>query len=392
MTENKAIPPTYRQLIAAGEPFRLLFPLGVVFALLGLALWPAFAWGLFPDYPGIPHARVMLHGFMAAFIMGFLGTALPRLLDVPRVRGREVSLYALGLALSTGLHLAGLTVGGDAAFLLTFGGFLVALLSRARQRQDTPPPGFVLVLLGLLCGFVGTTLLLIPQAWSYAAGRLLLYQGFLVLPVMGVGAFLLPRFFQLPSRQNFPESLKPPPGWWPRAFFALTCGALIFLSFAFEIAGALTAGHLLRAAAVLLYFWREVPAHQAKFNIGTLAGTLRLSLLAIPLGLLATALMPAHQIGLLHIVYLTGFGLLTLTVATRVIFGHCGQSHRFKFRLPAIIAMAALFFVALALRLWGEFALAERFTLYAFASLLWIAGLLVWAIRVLPHVREPDTE
>lgn len=393
MSENPGRTTTYRALVAAGEPFRLLFPLGAVFALLGVALWPAFAWGLLPDYPGIPHARTMIHGFMGAFVMGFLGTALPRLLDVPRVRGREVSCYALGLGLTTGLHLAGLTFWGDTAFLLTFGAFLAGLLRRARRRRDMPPPGFVLVILGLLCGFAGTVLMLPAQPCAYATGRLLLYQGFLLLPVMGVGAFLLPRFFQLPGRQSFPESLQPPPGWWPRALFALACGALVFASFALEIVGAVAAGHLLRAGAVLLYFWREVPAHKAKFNTGTLAGALRLALLAIPIGLLATVVVPMqHRIGLLHLVFITGFGLLTLTVATRVIFGHCGQSHRFKERLPSVRIMAACFIAALALRIRGEFALPERFTLYAIAAVIWIAGLLVWAVRILPHVRKPDAE
>lgn len=379
-------------ILTGGEPFRLLFPFAVVFGLLGMLLWPAFIWNLLPVYPGIPHARIMIECFMGAFVIGFLGTALPRLLDVPRIHFKEALAYATGLSAACGLHLTNLTFWGDLAFLITFAGFVAGLINRARQRKDIPPPAFVLVALGLLSAIAGAILLLLPSPLAYAAGRLLLYQGFLLLPVMGVGAFLLPRFFQLPNRQSFPESMSPPPGWWPKAGFALGCGLLILISFAVEISGHITLAHVLRATGVLLYFWQEVPAHKAKFNSGSLALTLRIALVAIPLGYLISAFWTGHHIAMLHIVFVTGFGLLTLTVATRVIFGHCGQSHRFKATVLPVLVMAALFLGALLLRIWADFTPVHRFTLYGIGALVWTVGLLVWSICILPAVRHPDEE
>jgi uncharacterized protein involved in response to NO len=390
---------TYRQLVAAGEPFRLLFPLGVVFGVTGVLLWPAFAWNLYSPYPAIIHARLMIEGFMGAFVIGFLGTALPRLLDVPRVRGSEACAYAAGLIAVCGLHLMDRRLAGDIAFFLTFGTFVTGLILRARFRKDVPPPGFVLVILGLLSALLGAAFLILSQAGFgsdgsllHHAGRLLLFQGFLLFPTMGVGAFLLPRFFELPSRQSFPESRTPPPGWWPRAAFAFGCGLIVLISFGCELFGYSAAGHALRAVAVLVYFWREVPAHKGNFNVGSLAMALRIALLAIPLGYFTITALPSHPTTLLHIVFIGGFGLLTLTVASRVILGHGGQSHRFKAVLPSVLILTALLSAGLAARIAADFSPAYRFTLYGISGLLWVAGVVTWSAAILPGVRRPGEE
>ena len=59
-------------------PFRIFFPIGAVFALVGVALWPLYYAGAVAEYPSILHARLMIEGFMSSFIIGFLGTAGPR--------------------------------------------------------------------------------------------------------------------------------------------------------------------------------------------------------------------------------------------------------------------------------------------------------------------------
>ena len=34
----------YIQLIAAGEPYRLLFPIGALIGIFGVMMWPLFVW------------------------------------------------------------------------------------------------------------------------------------------------------------------------------------------------------------------------------------------------------------------------------------------------------------------------------------------------------------
>jgi uncharacterized protein involved in response to NO len=386
-------------LLELGEPFRLLFPLGTLIGIFGVLMWPLFVWNVTKTYPGVTHPRIMIEGFLTSFVIGFLGTALPRLLDVRRMTMGETFGFAGALIGLVCLHLAGDIFYGDLLFFFTMLGLVVALAVRAVFRKDTPPPAFVLVAMGILCALLGSASQLIgflsPSALSLSAwtlGRLLLTQGYLLLPIMGVGAFLLPRFFALPNRQTFPESMVLPPGWKRRAAFAFICGLAIIFSFVLEAAGFLHAGYGLRASALLLYFMCEVPVHQAGFGGGSLALSLRLALFAIPVGYLLMAIWPEHAFSLLHIVFITGFSLLTFTVASRVILGHSGQSARFRDSLRPVLILASLLTLAMLTRVSADWMPSLRMGHYGYAAVAWITGVIIWAAYFLPSVAREDVE
>src|SRR5215207_5461504 len=79
------IPRMVRKRIAPGEigrePFRAFFPAGVLAGIAGVLLWPLYFIGITEFYPGLSHARIMACGLFGAFIFGFLGTAMPRMLS-----------------------------------------------------------------------------------------------------------------------------------------------------------------------------------------------------------------------------------------------------------------------------------------------------------------------
>lgn len=97
---------TRRKSLATGliwlgsEPYRLFFLSGILFSIAGVLLWPLFYQEKLTFYPGISHARVMIEAFGGAFVIGFLGTAGPRILSAPRLTPWELTLLFL-------LHLAG---------------------------------------------------------------------------------------------------------------------------------------------------------------------------------------------------------------------------------------------------------------------------------------------
>ena len=384
----------YFQLIAEGEPYRLLFPLGAILGIIGVLMWPLFVWHVLKTYPGTSHTRLMIEGFLTCFVVGFLGTVLPRLLDVPRITLRETVGLACALAGIAGLHFTGQTAAGDELFFMVLLVWIIGMVFRTIFRKDTPPPAFILVVLGILSALIGTALqigaLIAPTTvigLPLMMGRLLLFQGYLLLPIMGVGAFLLPRFFGMPGRQDFPESLELSEDWRLRALFALVCGLAVIASFAIEAAGWLRWGYGLRAASVVVYFYREVPIHQAGFAGGSLALSLRLALISIPCGYLLIVGWPQQLLSFLHIVFITGFSLITLTVATRVILGHSGQTHLFRTPLRSVLFMASFVAIAMLTRVSADWMLTLRLNHYAYAALVWIAGVIAWAITILPGVR-----
>ena len=85
----------------AAEPFRVFFPLAVLMGVLGVCMWPLYSFGGISFYPGMNHSRVMTFGFFGGFMMGFLFTSLPRLLDAkPLRKGELLFVLLLYLAIS----------------------------------------------------------------------------------------------------------------------------------------------------------------------------------------------------------------------------------------------------------------------------------------------------
>lgn len=392
------IPPGYWSLVAAGEPFRLLFPLGAVLGIFGVLMWPLYFWKAIAVYPGHIHPRIMIEGFLTSFVIGFLGTALPRLVGAPRMALGETLGFACALAGLSFLHATGRVLWGDQVFFLTIL-FLVGLLGMRVLlfRKDVPPPAFVLVVLGLGCALIGSATQVVerflPESWPVwvpVLGKLLLYQGYLVFPIMGVGAFLLPRFFGLPGRQNFPESLALPPGWLGRAGFALFCGAVVMTGFVVQAVSGSRWGNAFCAAGILLYFMREIPAHKAGFGGGSIALGLRLALLSIPLAYILLSLFPGRSFSLLHVLFITGFSLLVFIVASRVVLGHSGQSGKFRGTLWPVLILTACITLAMLTRVTADWMPDLRMSHYAYAALVWTLGVLVWSVALLRRVRFPD--
>lgn len=397
---NSGSRPHYWQLVAAGEPFRLLFPVGAALGVLGVLMWPLYAWKITSLYPGQFHARIMIEGFLTSFIMGFLGTAFPRLLDVPHLTRQEALGFACAVMGVVWLQWNGQMFRGDLLFFLTLFAFVLALGIRGLLfRQDVPPPAFVLVALGILSALFGTVTQMVATTSPallpgevVTLGRLLLYQGYMLFPIMGVGAFLLPRFFGMSGRQRFPESMTLPPGWIRAAAFALGCGGIVMAGFIIEALDFPHWGNALRALGVLIYFIREIPVHQAKPGSSSLGLGLRVALFSIPLSYALMAVWPAYRLSLLHVLFITGFSLLIFIVSTRVILGHSGQSARFRSRIWTVLFVTTLFALAMFTRVSADWIPAASLHHYAYAALTWAAGVVAWAIFILPGVLRQDAE
>lgn len=112
------------------EPYRLFFPSGILFSIAGAMLWPLFYHGKLTFHPSINHAHVMIQAFGGAFVIGFLGTAGPRLLTAPRLKPWEL-IPLFGLHFAGGIfHLRGLTAWADGFFLGALASFMLAFAVR----------------------------------------------------------------------------------------------------------------------------------------------------------------------------------------------------------------------------------------------------------------------
>ncbi len=381
----------------SAEPFRIFFPAAVIAGLVGVALWPLHFAGIVPFYPGTSHARLLGHGFFGGFIFGVLGTALPRLLSAKHLTLSEVGIvfsFYLGMI---GAHGLGKTVLGDWLLLGLVAAFAISVFRRATQRKDMPPPGFVLVALAFGCVIVGIILSSpeLPEdasAFRIALPRLLLYQGFILLPVLGVGGFLLPRFFGLESSQEFPESAVPPPGWAGKALTAALVGVVIIGSFVVEAAGWHRLGHWIRLLVSAAYLLHVIPFYRAEAQRNSLATALKTAFVLVLSGFLFVAVFPAYRVALLHLTLVGGFAIITLSAATRVVFGNSGNRALLAHRNRWVTVAMILMLLGMATRISGDFWPKIMVSHYNYGALFWAVGVLVWARYVLPKVLVPDSD
>jgi uncharacterized protein involved in response to NO len=371
--------------ICSEEPFRLFFPAGLLLGMIGVSLWPLYYGGIISTYPAMAHARLMIEGLMASFIFGFLGTAGPRLTSAPHFSLTEVMiLFTLDL-LAAGAHVGEAHRVGDVCFVLCLLVFGWILFKRFRGRKDNPPPNFVLVVLGLLSGIVGATLLAFSEeaqySSAYQSGGALLNECFALLPILGVAPFFIGRLLDLPG-SDLPESRVFSREWKRQAGFNAFIGAAIIASFLIETAGPSGAASWIRVAAIAVYLAARMPWR----GRGFLADYLRAGLLFVLAGFTMMALWPHYRLGWLHTVFITGFNLIIFTVATRVVFGHSGNLDRLKTRLWFFIALSALLFLAMVSRITAELAPHARVIHLLGAAICWLIASLIWMIKVVPKV------
>ena len=368
------------------EPFRVFFPVGLLLGVIGVSLWILYYAGIIALYPSVSHARLMIEGFVASFVIGFLGTAGPRLMATPHFSRAELfSLLTLDL-LAAGLHLGGANRAGDAAFSFCLSFFLFVLARRFIHRRDSPPPNFVLVGLSLVNGFAGTVLLALfeNEAYSvpYRIGAALLQEGFPLLAILGVVPFMLPLLLKLSAIDDLPQSRSLSTIWLARATLVAAIGLTIDATFIIEALSLTRFSAWLRACAVVVYLVAQMPRTGQSF----LGNCLRLGLGAIALGFIAEALWPQLRIAALHVVFITGFAFVILTVATRVILGHSGNSHPFTRRLPFHIVVAIFIGLAMLSRFTADLAPRARATHLVAAAILWLIATLVWSVKLAPKI------
>ena len=375
------------------DPYRALFPIGFTWGVIGAGLWPAYALGALP-YPGTAHRALMIQGFEHSFVLGFLLTAIPGFTKGERCRPGELAI-AIVAALAFGLaSLAGQTLVAQGAFVVSALMLLTAVLRRVRHAKLTPPLELMFVGFGLLMGLAGGLWQLAAAAgWTPAFagsvprfGERLVSLGMVLSLVLGVGGLLVPAFAGMRDPLVIPGIARAHE-WRGRLMLYATLLAAFTLAFVAELAGHPQSGAMLRALAAStlgLLVWklwrlpgrRDVPA----FVLWT-SGWLVMA------GLWVLALDPAFTIGGLHVVFIGGFGLLTLGIGTRVVVAHGRHPLADEGRTltPWVVAAIAL---ALLARLAAEWVPAGSTLLLATSGTLWVVGWSLWALAAWPRIRR----
>lgn len=375
----------------ASEPFRVFFPLGLAAGVFGLLLWPLHFAGWWSLYPALQHPRMLVFGFGAAFVYGFLGTAWPRFLEAKALAPWEVVCLVLAWAGAQVAYGWGDIARGDAAAFTGAVFFLFVLIRRLiGKSREWPPPGFALAFAAVA---MGTAVLFL---WARGIGRdavafqtflrLMAYQGFLLLPLLGVGSYLFARFFAAPGR---------PPAKAPhRGLVVWVSGALVLGSFAVEAWLSVGWGNALRLGALIFWAWGALPGIWSGRAPGTRAWALRMALGFMAVAFLCRAIWPLPPFAFEHLLFLGGFAQAILLVADRVVLGHCDDPSTFPPRSVLWRWIVWLVVLAAATRATADLVPSTRVShlIYAALTLAAVFGLSVGAHGRRLGRRPPKSE
>ncbi|MCB1227121.1 MAG: NnrS family protein [Verrucomicrobiales bacterium] len=376
-------PPTYKTLptdspLWASEPFRVFFPLGIFAAVFGVALWPLFYAGLWPFAPHFQHPRMLMLGFGLAMVVGFLGTAWPRFLEATAFRRWEVIILAVVWIAGEIAYASHQLRLGDACSALLSGLLLILLARRVKFGEDLPPPGFALAFVSVALAFgVTVTWALFPDSLSprsHQILKLLAWQGMLLLPVLGVGSYLFPRFFVVPGQRPLMSSpRRRMVGVWLSAF--LIVGSLILEGF-----GWVRSASGIRLLALGVWAVWATPAIWRSPAPSTRARALRAAIGMIALALLIRTIWPGPGYAVEHLLLIGGFGMTLLLVADRVTIGHCADPSAAPAKSRLWRWLIGLILMAAATRMAADFKLSLLQSHHIYAALLWISAVIIWLI------------
>ncbi len=387
------MPPPRFFPLAAEEPYRFFFPLGVLAGVVGVALWPLWLGGVLQTYPGLAHARIMTEGFFTAFILGFLGTAGPRMLGVRHFSAFFwIVVVALWL-IAQGASIAGAHNLAEAAFAVCLATVLVGILRRFPQRNGLPPAGFIAVVLSLALAIpaAATQMPSIQHAASSApvalwlAGRAFLVEGFVLLPILGAAPFFFGRFGGLPPK-HFPAGNSPDTRWKKQAIAVVLTCLLVVAALSLKATGSLRSGAALQALVTAGYVFTQVPFRYPQ--AGSLGRLAQFTLFALVAGPLLEVFLPGERLAWRHLLLIGGFQGAVISVGTWVIFAHAGKRARLTEKWIVLRVIVLGLIIAMISRIAAEFLSGIYHSHLLYASLFWLAATLAWLWILLPRLRE----
>lgn len=184
------------------DPYRIFFPLGIGLSFIGVAVWPMLALGWI-SYPNpLWHIDLMLQGFLFAFILGFLLTALPRFSQTRPIQKSELACFLIFFVAGNIATLMEILSIGRIAFWLNLTCLFIFAYRRFARRGAHPPPEFIFVGIGLLIGWIASWIRMdayLPFSFglSEVMGRRLITEGMVTMLILGIGGKLAPMFFWL---------------------------------------------------------------------------------------------------------------------------------------------------------------------------------------------------
>lgn len=394
--------PSTREIVNrfCDEPYRLFFPLGMIFGIVGVSHWLLYAIGWIKTYSFFYHSSVQIMAYTACFITGFLLTAMPRFSATAHASKNEILLF-LSCILAIFIFLTlGLWIAAEISFLLwmfNLGKFGVSRFTKRKGgagSPNSPPLEFVWIPIAIIHGVVGSLLLILSQArlipvYLSAVGKPMNEQGFLLSVVVGVGGFLIPRImgtFKAVADKEACTLEDVKREQQQNISFHLIMGAMLFFSFWLEGFGKQSLGYALRAIVVTGEFAHNGLLPRPPKVTDLFVRLVWLSVWMITLGYWLVAFFPDYRVVMLHFVFIGGFSLMTFSIATMVVMSHAGEGQRLRGHLWILWVIVIGLALALFKRVTAIFFPDAYFNYLGLAAFFWVLTGFSWLCFIAPRI------
>jgi uncharacterized protein involved in response to NO len=364
---------------SVAEPYRILFPLGTAYLLWGVLIWIPLL--VFADsYPILEHRYLMLNGFSASFIAGFLMTAVPKFSQTKIAKLYEVAGFII-------ITIMGLICAYKALEQYTFIFsslqaliIFVFLLTRIMKRKVNPPYSFVFIFVGLILWIISGIMSIFSDSEAY---KILHYEGSIAAIILGVGSRLIPGILGhveiVQTQRKKYENEKPFLFTVPLHFFALMA-AFIGSYFIQDLVGA-----YLRTVIVFfigIYYWKLTTFPK---NKSALTWCIWTSCWLILCSFLLKSVWVSGFIHASHSFFLSGILLLTLLIATRVLQSH-GPKNSSLEDSKVLYLITFLIILGGATRV-SAFLLPEQYLRHlGYSSVMVAVATVIWSYRYLRFI------
>jgi uncharacterized protein involved in response to NO len=373
------------------NPFRLFFPLGILFGVTGVGHWLLWSMGWRAPNIALVHAALQTQGFLVCFVVGFLMTAFPRFTGTWPANKTEIAVMltaALSIFVST---LEQWWVVEQVSFLILVVNLIVFAGRRVPHRHKDLPPSFLLMGFGFLQAILGPVLILtsgfgMSNYALFSVGRQMIQVGFLLCMVLGVTGKLAPFLLgytddpesDTESRTSFRK------GNTAIFLHGLTGAGLLASFFIDAVSPRIGAG--LRAVLVTLHLFSFARIGRPLKKKTTLMFFFYVSCWMVSLGLWAAFFWPQYRIAALHIIFLGGFSLMIFSFGLLIVLSHSAKAALLNTRLISMRVVGGFVLTAMIFRFIAEMISSQYVVLIHIASGLWVLAALLWAAMTIPKI------
>lgn len=368
-------------LSAKKEPYRILFPLGVIYLLWGALIWLPQLWNA-GTYPVLAHRYLMLNGFTASFIAGFLMTAVPKFSQTETAHSQEIGLFFIITILGLICAFLDYEKCSYAASAFQAGIILFFLSRRIMKRKVNPPYTFVFIFAGLILWIISALLCLFTQNDAF---KNLHYEGSIAAIILGVGSRLVPGIFGhveiVQTQRAHYEKDKPFLLTVPFHFY----GMIFFFVLSYFLTGPM--GIAIRTAIVVcvgLFYWK---LYQFPKERTSLTWNIWISCWLILASFLLKAFWQEGMIHASHAFFFSGIVLLTLLIATRVLQSHGPKDKRLE-NLKILYVVTILIILSGATRVSAVLMPENYLRHLGYSSIILSIAVILWAHRYLRFIKE----